>query len=1364
MQDPSRVDILKEFLEKFSKCSDYLFSTKAELEKELTALLLCKDNTNEQNSKIDEIKQSLIEAIKTAKLQLKQLEKDIQKLPKDIEDSPIEKTANEEHTIEEINVEKTSTENLNGEKEEEASKDKGEASNQEFEENSENPAIPDTITVEPVGPVTNIENSLSPEEILVKDIEKEEIPKLKIRLVALEKLLDPNFTKTPSEKSVNNNSSIIILDSDEDDAIVPDKISEDEPVNKSSSKTTLHPKLKRINIRIKKDKTIEKMALEENSRTKASSRAQKAKLSSEAEDLSNSDTDSVLHKLKQTTSKSSTQASPSTSKKHHRKSKSTRAKRIISGSEDECDENVTKSKKEDTTCEKTNGEDVSEKSDNSEDEDSNETSSKKKQKKDESESDWKKSSGEDDDESIGKRKTVKRSRIKENKSSDSEKSTSDSEKKSKTNKKRRRIRTASDSDKEKSNENETRKKLKKIIKTKDLESDTKKAAREEDDRRKRVEERQKLYNQIFEKPEVAELDKFVLDFDAESKEELLCVDQGLTKKLKPHQVNGIKFMWDACFESLKQTQKSPGTGCILGHCMGLGKTLQVVALTHTLLVNSEKTNVERVLIITPLSTVTNWAREYHHWMRFCKKKDVEIYDMSRWRDKNTRAYKLKEWHEEGGVCILGYDMFRILVNAKNASVKKKMREDVQKSLISPGPDIVVCDEGHLLKNEKTSISKAVSQIQTKRRIVLTGTPLQNNLKEYYSMIQFVKPNLLGTYKEYLNRFVNPITNGQYTDSTPKDIQLMKNRSHVLHKLLEGSIQRRDYAVLAPYLPPKHEYVVFITLTEKQQKLYEYYMTTQKHIYLEAGNANGKGASLFQDHQNLRRIWTHPLSLQIHSRHMTKKRMEALQSDSEGSLRDFIDDDGSNESTTSSDSESDVSNKSSEDSAKGKSKAKSSQKVRRTRQNANQEVDSEPDEVIESNNPSTADWWTSICKEEELNNLLLSSKLQVLFSILQECESIGDKLLLFSQSLQSLDVIEHFLALVDKKTNDDTEDIDGDVNGFSGHWTLGCDYFRLDGSNSVESREYMCKSFNNANNLRARLFLISTRAGCLGINLVAANRVIIFDASWNPSHDTQSIFRVYRFGQTKPCYIYRFIAKGTMEEKIYERQVTKQATAKRVIDEQQISRHYNQNDLLELYKYELVPKEAREIPILPKDRLFADVLTKNENVIFKYHEHDSLLENEESENLNEEERKTAWAEYEAEKNRPEGQYIGYNRPIITTKHNGPVTSSKIFGFRSDVLLRLLNIKVKRDHPTIGESECIQMVPIYLQQLYSQMNSNNNTLYRELLDLHAALEVPQGYSYLMNPMSNYMINPYFNASADPSMPTQSNGDPSVVYEID
>ncbi len=99
---------------------------------------------------------------------------------------------------------------------------------------------------------------------------------------------------------------------------------------------------------------------------------------------------------------------------------------------------------------------------------------------------------------------------------------------------------------------------------------------------------------------------------------------------------------------------------------------------------------------------------------------------------------------------------------------------------------MICDEGHLLKNEKSALNKAVNRIRTLRRIILTGTPLQNNLKEYYEMVNFVKPNLLGTRKEFMNRFVNPISNGQHSDSTERDIRMMKQRSFVLYDLLKVS--------------------------------------------------------------------------------------------------------------------------------------------------------------------------------------------------------------------------------------------------------------------------------------------------------------------------------------------------------------------------------------------------------------------------------------------------------------------------------------------------------------------------------------------------------------------------------------------------
>lgn len=122
------------------------------------------------------------------------------------------------------------------------------------------------------------------------------------------------------------------------------------------------------------------------------------------------------------------------------------------------------------------------------------------------------------------------------------------------------------------------------------------------------------------------VEKLVLDFDTETKKELITVPEELVKHLKPHQAQGIKFMWDACFESLERMKNTSGSGCIIAHCMGLGKTLQVIALTYTLL-NYEATNIKTILIVCPLSTVLNWLNEYNTWLKDLD--DIEVYELTK---------------------------------------------------------------------------------------------------------------------------------------------------------------------------------------------------------------------------------------------------------------------------------------------------------------------------------------------------------------------------------------------------------------------------------------------------------------------------------------------------------------------------------------------------------------------------------------------------------------------------------------------------------------------------------------------------------------------------------------------------------------
>lgn len=133
---------------------------------------------------------------------------------------------------------------------------------------------------------------------------------------------------------------------------------------------------------------------------------------------------------------------------------------------------------------------------------------------------------------------------------------------------------------------------------------------------------------------------------------------------------------------------------------------------------------------------------------------------------------------------------------------------------------------------------------------------------------------------------------------------------------------------------------------------------------------------------------------------------------------------------------------------------------------------------------------------------------------------------------------------------------------------------------------------------------------------------------------QSIFRVYRFGQEKPCYIYRFVAQGTMEEKIYNRQVVKLSLSSRVIDEHQVERHFKFDDINEMYSYTPEDESGAELPTLavPKDRLLANLLMSHKDWIISYFEHDTLLLNKEDETLTEEERKQAWEEYQNENER------------------------------------------------------------------------------------------------------------------------------------
>nr|XP_061792923.1 transcriptional regulator ATRX [Nerophis lumbriciformis] len=850
----------------------------------------------------------------------------------------------------------------------------------------------------------------------------------------------------------------------------------------------------------------------------------------------------------------------------------------------------------------------------------------------------------------------KRRKTRSSKKKDDEKQKSQKEQK----KKRRRIKVQDSSSNEKSGEEDGddpdgderkgRKKIRKILKDDKLRTETRDALKEEEDRRKRIAEREELRKKLRETIVVEESSqiacpittKLVLDENEETKEPQVQVHRNLVTKLKPHQVDGVQFMWDCCCESVKKIEKSPGSGCILAHCMGLGKTLQVVTFLHTLLL-CEKLDFSTALVVCPLNTVLNWVNEFEKWQEGMKDDEsLEVTELATVKRPQERAFALQQWQDTGGVMIIGYEMYRNLTQGRNIK-SKKLKETFQKTLVDPGPDLVICDEGHILKNEASAVSKAMNSIRTKRRVVLTGTPLQNNLIEYHCMVNFIKENLLGSVKEFRNRFINPIQNGQCADSTMQDVRIMKKRAHILYEMLAGCVQRKDYTALTKFLPPKHEYVLSIRVTPLQCKLYRYYLEhfTGVGNALEGGRGRA-GTKLFQDFQMLSRIWTHPWCLQLD--YISKENRGFFDEDS---MEEFI----ATESEESSMSLTSEDEKPKKKKKKGKGRNKGSddsdsddveviKEWNSSSRGRNGEGRNRPEPEEEQAQPSgsapgspTADWHKEFVSETDAEVLEHSGKITILFEILRMAEEVEDKVLVFSQSLISLDLIEDFLQLSCRAAEEDK------ISPYKGEgkWFRNIDYYRLDGSTNATTRKKWAEEFNDPNNTRGRLFLISTRAGSLGINLVASNRVIIFDASWNPSFDIQSIFRVYRFGQLKTVFVYRFLAQGTMEEKIYDRQVTKQSLSYRVVDQQQIERHFTMNELAELYTFEpdmlddpSEKKSKKATPLLPKDLFLAELLQTHKDQIVCYHEHDSLLDHKEEEALSEEDRKAAWAEYEAEK--------------------------------------------------------------------------------------------------------------------------------------
>lgn len=526
------------------------------------------------------------------------------------------------------------------------------------------------------------------------------------------------------------------------------------------------------------------------------------------------------------------------------------------------------------------------------------------------------------------------------------------------------------------------------------------------------------------------------------------IDPRLAKVLRPHQVEGVKFLY-RCVTGLIDPKAN---GCIMADEMGLGKTLQCIALMWTLLKQSSeagKSTIQKCVIACPSSLVRNWANELVKWLG---KDAVTPFAVDGKASKSELTTQLRQWSVASGravvrpVLIVSYETLRLNV------------EELKNTPIG----LLLCDEGHRLKNGESQTFTALNGLNVDRRVILSGTPIQNDLMEYFSLLNFANPSLLGTRNDFRKQYELPILRGRDAAGTEADQQKGNERLAELLALVNKFIIRRTNDILSKYLPVKYEHVVFCNLAPFQLDLYNFFIQSPDIKSL----LRGKGSQPLKAIGMLKKLCNHPDLLN-------------LTDDLPGCEQFFPDDYVAKE-------------------ARGRDR-------------------------------DVKTWY--------------SGKMQVLDRMLARIrQDTNDKIVLISNYTQTLDIFDRLC----RSRN------------------YGC--LRLDGTMNVNKRQKLVDKFNDPDG-EEFVFLLSSKAGGCGLNLIGANRLVLFDPDWNPAADQQALARVWRDGQKKDCFVYRFIATGTIEEKIFQRQSHKQSLSSCVVDSaEDVERHFTLDSLRELFQY------------------------------------------------------------------------------------------------------------------------------------------------------------------------------------------------------
>ena len=467
-----------------------------------------------------------------------------------------------------------------------------------------------------------------------------------------------------------------------------------------------------------------------------------------------------------------------------------------------------------------------------------------------------------------------------------------------------------------------------------------------------------------------------------------------------------------------------GLNGILADEMGLGKTIQSIALMAYLKQFKKKNGF--FLVIVPKSTMPNWSRECKLWIP-----TLDCLILNPVKEEREETLKLIS-NKKFEVVITSYEGVNICINKL-----KKIKWE-----------LLIIDEAHRIKNENALLSKNVRLLESKFRLLVTGTPLQNNLHELWALLNFLMPNIFSSSSDFDDWFgmgnnKDDVNEGEENKEKMEEEAEERNAEIVqqLHRILKPFLLRRTKSEVERSLPPKKEIHIKVGLTELQKRLYKKLLTSS---LLQESKTVYKNIIM-----QLRKVCNHPYLF---------------------------------------------------------------------------------DGVEEAHPP-------------ENHLVIYSSKMRILDKL---CAKLFGKsqILIFSQMTRMLDILEDYCN------------------------ERGYKYCRIDGETSLEDREIMISEFTKPESDKF-LFLLSTRAGGLGLNLMSSDTVILYDSDWNPQVDLQAMDRVHRIGQTKPVLIYRLLCENTIEEKILERQAMRLKLDSLVIQQGRVLKvgeHFTKDQMKEMIQY------------------------------------------------------------------------------------------------------------------------------------------------------------------------------------------------------